>query len=178
MTTTITRTHPHWNNDDDDDDEILVAESLTDYERERGKPMPSFNHAFLQKRLIAALLRYEPQYLVLPEIALELGDERYTPDIAIVPHRTVRWHHDIIRYTEPPLLTIEILSPRQALADLFVKADAYLRAGVYEAWVLIPELHSITVCSPACKQQTYLTGEVRHVQTGITLNIEELFALS
>jgi hypothetical protein len=164
--------------DDNNDDDALVAEPLSEYERERGKPIPSLNHAFLQKRVIAALLRYELQYLVLPEISIELAEQRYTPDIAVYFHFPINWKTDVIRLAEPPLLTIEILSPKQALSDVFAKADEYLDNGVEEAWIVIPEIQSITVCKKLEKHKTYTTGEVRHAQTGITLSIEELFALA
>ena len=32
-----------------------VVEQLSDYERERGKPMPTLNHAYVQKNLFVSL---------------------------------------------------------------------------------------------------------------------------
>jgi len=38
--------------------------------------------------------------------------------------------------SDPPLLAVEILSPSQSLAELTLKAQVYLQAGVEEVWVI------------------------------------------
>ena len=52
-----------------------TAETLSDYERERGKPMPSKNHSVAQFRLIVALSRYSSDFSILPELNLKLGGQ-------------------------------------------------------------------------------------------------------
>jgi Uma2 family endonuclease len=149
---------------------------ISEYELERGKPMPSFSHSLLEKRVMFAFMTYEPQYEIMPELSLELGDMRSVPDIAVCLPRKHDWRNDSLRVSEPPVLTIEILSPKQSLSDVFEKADAYLRHGVPEVWVIIPEIQSISVCTAIGKQKTYTSGDVQHSSNLITLNIEKLFA--
>jgi hypothetical protein len=39
---------------------LAVEEDISEYERERDKPMPSFGRSRLEQPLIAHLLQYEP----------------------------------------------------------------------------------------------------------------------
>ena len=79
------------------------AKVLSEYEIERDKLRPSTNHAFLQDNISFELnLLYRAAYKVLPEI----------------------------RRDDPPLVTIEILSPEQNLQDLIDKTDRYFEFGV------------------------------------------------
>jgi Uma2 family endonuclease len=153
-----------------------IDEEISDYEQERGKPMPSYKHSIIQGEIFLEFARYRPEFRAFSELSLELGNFRPVPDICVFPERPVDWGKDILCVTEPPLLTIEILSPKQSLGDLFEKADEYLRHGVEESWVIIPEIQSISVCTIIGKQKTYTSGDVRHNSTGIILNIEKLFA--
>ena len=89
---------------------------LSDYELERGKPMPSKHHAKLQARLSQALLNaYEQEHDVYSELALELDTGKATPDVAIYPKTSDNWLIDEIRVANPPLSVMEILPPTQGL---------------------------------------------------------------
>ena len=86
------------------------AEILSDYEIERGKPMPGKHHAFVQSNLIFELgLKYADKFQVLPEITLSLPAHNTTPDSAIYP--PMEFGEEEIKMTKIPLCTIEILSP-------------------------------------------------------------------
>ncbi|MBC7920657.1 MAG: Uma2 family endonuclease [Ferruginibacter sp.] len=126
--------------------ETLVT-SLSDYELERGKPMPSTVHAFIQGNLVYELKdRYRKEFTILPEINLNLPGGRPTvPDLAVYSRFEVDVRHDIIYRTDAPLITIEILSPRQNLQDLIEKTDQYFAAGVQSCWIVIPGLKAIAV---------------------------------
>ncbi|MFY8001301.1 MAG: Uma2 family endonuclease [Candidatus Kapaibacteriota bacterium] len=156
------------------DTEEEIAHEITDYERERGKPMPSFNHSETQLNVIAQVLQF-PDFKPYPELDLELGGERSVPDVAVFRKQTASTLKGIIRVTVPPLFTIEILSPGQGLTSLFDKAALYLQNGVEEAWILIPEIQSITVCKPGGLQKTFVEGSVTHESTGITVDITKTF---
>jgi Uma2 family endonuclease len=55
------------------------------------------------------------------------------PDVAIMRATTpVAWTVP----TDSPLLAAEVVSPSQSLAELALKAQTYLRAGVEEVWVV------------------------------------------
>ena len=64
---------------------MSVVESLSEYELERGKPMPSLLHSVLQSNLIRLLsAAYHQNYLVLPKLSITTPDGKpLVPDIAI-----------------------------------------------------------------------------------------------
>ncbi|MBK6931513.1 MAG: Uma2 family endonuclease [Saprospirales bacterium] len=116
------------------------------YEIERGKPMPSKNHAIVQRNLVFHLhLKYGDRYSVLPEINIDLPIQDRVPDLAI--YRSVEFTPgaDEVRMTEVPLGIIEILSPQQSMTDLMVKRGEYFAAGVQSYWLVLPDLLSIYV---------------------------------
>ena len=63
-------------------------ETISDYERERDKPMPSKLHSIAQKKLIIALHEFEPPYTVFSELTLQLDDREVTPDLSIYEAQT------------------------------------------------------------------------------------------
>jgi len=111
------------------DNQSLDNQLLDDHEQryynERGKHMPSRLRALVQMRLMAALLRFADRYDILPELSLELMGNRLMPDICVMPKSPVDWSKDSIRVTEPPLLAIEIVSPKQPLSDVIDKKEEY-----------------------------------------------------
>lgn len=150
---------------------------LSEYEIERGKPMPSKNHAIIQANLILALQpKYADRFRILPEINLDLSIRDRVPDLAI--YRSVEFTPgaDEVRMTEMPLCVIEILSPQQSMADLLTKRAEYFAAGVQSYWLVLPDLLSVYVFhSPEdyevfAKQET-LTDKI----LGIELALGEVF---
>jgi len=70
----------------------------------------------------------------MPQLRLDLLGEKTTPDISICTPLTFDWQNDEIRLTVPPITTIEILSPKQALTDVTDKIfKNYFPAGVKSA---------------------------------------------
>lgn len=118
----------------------------SDYEIERGKPMPSLLHAIVQKRLIIYLgINYDGKYEFFPELTLDTPGQKSTPDIAIGEYGPIDFSQDEIKRKEPPIATIEILSPTQVLQTLLDKTNEYFSFGVKSCWVAIPPLKSIYV---------------------------------
>lgn len=152
-----------------------LAQALTDYELERGKPMPSANHALIQTSMIGAFLRCAEGYSIFTELSLELDGQPYVPDVSVYPRLKADPLHDQIKLTEPPLLVIEILSPTQPLDELIQKANAYLGAGVKSCWIVQPALEVIAVMEADKKPKLYTGGEVTDPGTGMTVNVEEIF---
>ena len=148
---------------------------LSDYELERGKPMPSRNHALAQYRLITAFSQHGQEYSILPELTLELDGRPFTPDISVYPRLTVDWQHDEIKMTEPPLMTVEILSPKQSLDDLVRKTDAYFKAGVKSCWIVQPTVEAVVVLEAGRKPKVYSEGEVVDPATQVTVRLIEIF---
>ena len=155
---------------------MQTVEALSDYERERGKPMPSKNHSFVQLYLIRALLRYEAEFSILPELSLKLDGQPFVPDISVFPKRSPDWRHDQIHVEEPPLLAIEILSPKQAMQDLTDKFEAYFAAGVKACWLVQPIMRTIAVFTPDSDVQVYTEGTLKDPATGIEISLEEIFS--
>ena len=134
----------------------------------------SYNHAKITYRLAKTLSRYDEQYDILPE--LELSHGRAKPDIAICKLGKIDWLRDIIRPTHPPLIAIEILSPRQALSDLTDKAlDIYFPSDTPVVWVIIPHFKQVTVMTPD-GQTTITSGTLADENTGIEISLESIFS--
>ena len=135
----------------------------------------SYNHAKITYRLAKSLGRYDERYDILPELEFELPYGRAKPDISICLLGKADWLRDVIRPTQPPLLAIEILSPRQALSDLTDKAlDVYFPSGTPAVWIIIPHFKQINVMIPD-GEKTFTSGLVTDESTGIELSLEELF---
>lgn len=145
------------------------------YELERGKPMPSKNHSRLERRLGVLLTPYEDKYDIMPELSLELPTGKATPDICLYPKMSFDWLHDEIRMTEPPVLVIEILSPKQTLDDITDKIDIYFGAGVKSYWVVIPPFKTIHILTPDRQTFTFVSGLLKDPATGIEMSVDEIF---
>ena len=124
-----------------------AVETLSDYELERGKPMPSTLHSLVQGNLIYLLKsNYNSDYLIFPELSLTAPDGKpLVPDIAIYNRFEVDWQNDVLRREDTPLATVEILSPKQNLSDLNSKAQRYFDMGVTSCWIVLPSMDAIAV---------------------------------
>ena len=142
----------------------------SDYEIERGKPMPSKLHAVVQMRLILYLgTHYTEQYILLPEFALDTPGQKSVPDLSIDELSPVDFNRDEIKKPTPPLATIEILSPTQVLQTLLDKTNEYFSFGVKSCWVAIPPLKSIYVFKAPNDYQVFSHEDILHDPN---LNIE------
>jgi Uma2 family endonuclease len=150
----------------------------TEYMLERGKPMPSKNHAKLEARISRALLnQYLDVFDIQNEVSLELTSGKATPDVAIFPLSEDDWVNDEIRVKEPPLMVIEILSPTQGIAEIKDKIfDIYFPGGVKSAWILIPTVQTISVFTPDGKMKTYTSGIVKDDNIGLELDMASIFS--
>src|SRR5437870_11520975 len=89
---------------------IMAIESLDKpltYEEERGKPMPSRNHAGIQVNLIVEFAK-DREYRVYSELTLEFEGRPYTPDLSVYPKEELDLRHDLVKRTDAPLLVVEI----------------------------------------------------------------------
>ncbi len=155
---------------------VETIEERSDYEIERGKPAPSKKHAIAQTQFVIAFYRnYEEKFRVLTEVTLDLGNYKPTPDICVYPKSEISWEGDEVRLTKMPLLTIEILSPKQALSDLEDKVEDYLAAGVKSCWIVLPSLSEIVVYHKGQKPKIVTEGDVKDDVIGVTVSVEEIF---
>ncbi|MCU0426841.1 MAG: Uma2 family endonuclease [Candidatus Kapabacteria bacterium] len=151
------------------------VEEMTDYELERGKPMPSKVHAATQTNVIDALLRYKKKYRRLTEISLRLGKEKLVPDIALYSIDASDWHENEAEMSLPPLLCVEIVSPSQSIDEMKEKADKYFAAGVRSVWLVLPALAGVMLLHATSKPQFFSEGDLVDSELGITIPVEEVF---
>jgi Uma2 family endonuclease len=149
----------------------------TEYENERGKPLPSKNHGRVQARLSSALLnKYEQQFDIESEVSLDLTTGKSTPDLIISEPSKTNWLKDEIRVTKPPLTTIEILSPKQGLDDIKDKIiDIHFKAGVKSAWIIIPTFQTVYILTPDLKVLTFTQGTIKDPATGVEIEMTDIF---
>ncbi|AMJ66798.1 Uma2 family endonuclease [Hymenobacter sp. PAMC 26628] len=154
-----------------------LAVELSEYELERGKPMPSENHGSIQLNIGFELkLRYREAFRFRSEINIAVAERIMVPDIGIFPYVKVDLMHDNIVAQQMPLTTIEILSPTQALDELIDKAAKYFDAGVKSCWIVLPQLQAVVVyASPT--NYTFFHGAqtLADPATGIELPLGPLF---
>ena len=137
----------------------------------------SLNHARLTTRITSLLFAaYESRFNILTELEFELSTGRYKPDVAILPQLAYDWERDIIRYPEPPITAIEIISPTQALDGLIEKIrSGYLASGVQSAWLVLPAVRSISLYLPNQAAQLISTGTLHDPATGVELELDAIF---
>ena len=147
------------------------------YEQERGKPMPSKNHSLLQAETLFELkLQYGNQFDVFPELSLELVSGKATPDLCIYEKTPRNWKVDVIRTKQPPLLAIEILSPKQNFNDIVEKIeDIYFPAGMTSVWVILPLIQSIMIFKPNEKTKMFNEGVLHDNTSHFDLDLDKVF---
>lgn len=153
--------------------EALLAE---EYEQERGKPMPSYNHGIVQANLIFALhIACGDRFTLGSEVALET-EPPMTPDIVVYPMRRPDWLHDEVRVAEPPLTAVEILSPSQSVNDLIPKIEHYFAFGTQSVWLVQPPLQQVAVFTSNMEPQVFSHGEVVDSTLRVQIALKEIFS--
>lgn len=101
-------------------------------------PRPRLSHQVVALELAVLLRQACPGHLaVVPEPAVQLSeDTEFDPDIIVIRREHLRQ----AKAVKPPLLAVEVQSPRTALIDLNVKKDAYESFGVESYWMVQPDL--------------------------------------
>lgn len=140
--------------------------------------MPSRLHSLLTKRLTVFLENhYSGKFEVLPELTLDTPGEKTVTDIAICEIEPIDFSQDEIKRKEPPLATIEILSPTQVLQTLLDKTNDYFSFGVKSCWVVLPTLKSIYVFSAPGQFEVYSHGDELHdPNLDVSVPIDTIFA--
>jgi len=154
-----------------------AATVQSEYEIERGKPIPSKNHAIVQGNVYFLLRqKYEDQFRVVPEVSVIVNEKERVPDIALFEKLEFSPGNDEVKLSEMPFLIIEILSPKQNLTDLIVKSHIYFEAGVQSYWLILPDLKTVYVFSAPDEYEAYVkTGMLKDTQLDIELDLENVF---
>lgn len=149
---------------------------LSEYELERGKPMPSKNHAIIQGNLVVALNVYcQERYSILPEVKLNTPPNDLVPDIAIYPLLEFDSLHDEVKMDEMPLGVVEIISPSQGDQELVDKLSRYFDVGVKSCWLIQPTFRIITIFSDKNTFKTFIDGEAHDQVLDIRLDLKRIF---
>jgi Uma2 family endonuclease len=155
--------------------ETVLVQS--EYELERGKPVPSKNHAIVQGNIYFLLRqKYESTYRFVTEVSILMHEKERIPDLAIYEQLEFTPGNDEVRLETPPLAAVEILSPTQSLADLIAKSYRYFEAGVKSYWLVLPDLTSIYVFSAPNEYEVFAKkGTLKDTQLNIELDLEAIF---
>jgi Uma2 family endonuclease len=100
-------------------------------------PRPRLLHQEAASELLVQLRAACPSHLsVILEPAIMLTRiTEFDPDIVVIRRELLR----AAKVTEPPLLIVEVRSPRTALIDLNRKKSAYEDFGVPSYWIVDPD---------------------------------------
>lgn len=152
--------------------------TLSQYEIERNKPMPSKLHSYVQSKLNAKLWALiEEKYNMHSELSLNLEGWLSTPDLCIFPKERIDFANDVPKVKESPLGVIEILSASQNPGDLVAKAHQYFEKGVKSCWLVIPGLKNIYVFSDPENYEMYKsTQTLVDKNLDIELSLAEIFS--
>ena len=155
----------------------VPTRTLSDYETERHKPMPSLNHSIIQANLCAELRnRYKKVYTIASELSLDLSDWPSVPDISVFPKASMDLQKDVIAMSTPPICVIEITSPSQSLSEMVSKARAYFEHGVQSCWIVLLPLGNIYVFSAPNEYEIYRSNQVlRDSMLDVEIPLGEVF---
>jgi Uma2 family endonuclease len=124
-------------------------------------PRPTQIHQVVALRIASALEQATPPGLqVVPEPAVMISSStEFDPDVVVVGLATI----GNAKVTTPPLLVVEVRSPKTALVDLNTKKAAYERFGVESYWIVVPEvkrpeLIAFELRDGRYRQVTHVTG--------------------
>jgi Uma2 family endonuclease len=159
--------------------ENWAEREMTAYESERGKPMPSFNHSYVQNNLLFELnTHFRKQFTFMPELTLEMpARPNCVPDISVFPKMKANFLHDEITFSEKPFIAIEIVSPTQSNDEILLKFERYFFAGIQSCWLVMPSLKAISVYSKIGEYVFFNNDNTLiDTATGIQLNLAEIFS--
>lgn len=161
---------------------VAVAEQTveevvrSEYERERGKPMPRKNHSLLQLRIGAELLNhYSNEYNVHSELSLEAPNPPTVPDLCLFPAEPSNWREDEVRVSDVPLTVIEIVSPSQTDTELTEKSKAYFAAGVKSYWLVQPVLRTVFVLLPNGDELVFHNDILTDPTNDVSIDLKKVF---
>ena len=155
--------------------DTISDDTISDYERERGKPMPSKAHGYTQSNLNIALAEFRDRYTIFSELTFELDGRELTPDLSVYPKTEVDLVHDEVRATDPPLLAVEIASPTQNVQDLVKKIEFLLETGVQSCWLVQPPLRTVTLFPDTLDGTTVSSGSFTDPVLDIKVSIDAIF---
>jgi Uma2 family endonuclease len=153
--------------------EMTVFNEIEDYQTE---DIMSLNHSRTIQRISVYLEKYDDEYDIFPELEMKLNGKPVKPDVCVFPNLPEDWYNDIIFITQPPIIAIEVVSPKQAVTEITEKMNMiYFPAGVQSVWIVVPSLQLITIRTPNGQKQTFDSGMVKDPIIGLEIPFSYIF---
>jgi Uma2 family endonuclease len=133
-----------------------------------------FDHADLQSEINAVLRAHQKDWAirVVVETRVRISPTRVRiPDVCVLAASLPR--ERIISH--PPLLCVEVLSPRDTLKAMRKRVQDFLDMGVKDIWIFDPETRTAHVCTATATTE-HKSGTLRVDSTKIKLSIEDVFS--
>lgn len=142
---------------------------------EEEQETPSLNHSIICAD-IAEQIYENKKVKALPELTLDIG-KGITPDLCIYERDKIKadFWKDITRYSQMPVLAIEVISSSQNIQDLLEKAELLVKNGVKAVWTVEPYTRSVFVIDKDSKQ--ILQNQVVESE-GIKVDFRQIFAMN
>lgn len=135
---------------------------------------------------LGAFVRRHRLGKLMPEVGFVLSrnpDNVRAPDLAFVAAEAIAARglpkEGWIPYG--PTTAVEVVSPSNLDADMALKVEQYLAAGVNRIWVVRPKTRTVTVHFPDHTARTFLPGselasdEAGFAVAGLSLSVSDLF---
>lgn len=135
----------------------------------------SYNHSYLAYR-IAKVLDQDEKYNLHIEMTLDISGTDYIPDIALYKKGKIDFLHDKVKADKPPLLLVEILSPKQAVHEITEKFEVYLQAGVQSCWLVIPPTKTIVLFQDIQRPLSCSSGRFTDPVIELEVAVEDIFS--
>lgn len=157
---------------------MLVEEIIETEETELQKEeqeMPSFNHSYLCWQ-ISEQLSQNDAIAPLPELTLNI-ENGIIPDISVFPKANVKpdFLHDIPKFSEMPIIAVEVISASQNIQDLLEKAKTLVENGVKAVWTVEPFTNTVFVTTSEDNKRIH-NQEVE--SEGIKVDFRKIFAVN
>ncbi len=98
------------------------------------KPMPTFYHSRIQKRLVNAIDNTNSEYEAFPELRCALQEDSVVPDITVIHRSRIPDGNEPV--SGAPDWVIEILSPDQSTTKLIAKIQDCLQQETRLGWLI------------------------------------------
>ena len=150
---------------------------LSNDEIQEDRPMPSRNHSRTAHNLSVLLDRFKDRFSIHQQLSLNLDGWQTIPDLCLYPRGSLSsdWLTDEDEVKAPPLLVIEILSPKENLQPLVDKIREYGQHGVESCWLVEPATRVVSVFPALGGSRAFAEGNLRDETAAIEIPLAQIF---
>jgi Uma2 family endonuclease len=152
---------------------MLAEIELEEFIEEEKKKKASLNHSYICANIIFQLLE-NSKVIALPELTLKIGNGSITPDVCVYPREKIKpnFLQDFPKYSEMPLVAIEVISASQNIQTLLEKARKMIKIGVKVVWTI--ELFGQTIFVKTSKGEEILHSQIIESE-GVSVDFKKIF---